>query len=181
MLIYDWEDEGVEQIYAPKNYDGLYGEERVLRNHLGGTYRSDQMTLGKAFELSINTIAVQLLDAIGIGSFVEKSRALNLEMKEESGLCLALGCSESSLLKLTSAYTVFLNQGRYLSPVFIKRIEDSSGRLIYRFPENAPKEIFSRQTMLQMQDLLKSVIQNGTGRNANWPTDNQSLLSLIHI
>ena len=52
MLIYDWEDEGVEQIYAPKNYDGLYGEERVLRNHL---------------ELSINTIAVQLLDAIGIG------------------------------------------------------------------------------------------------------------------
>ncbi|MGB0226611.1 MAG: transglycosylase domain-containing protein [bacterium] len=176
VLIYDWEDEGVEQIYAPKNYDGLYGEERILRNHLGGTYRSDQMTLGKALELSINTIAVQLLDSIGIGSFVEKSRALDLEMKEESGLCLALGCSESSLLKLTSAYTVFLNQGRYLSPVFIKRIEDSSGRLIYRFPENEPKEIFSQQTMLQMQDLLKSVIQNGTGRNANWPTDNQSLL-----
>ena len=96
-------------------------------------------------------------------------------MIAESGLCLALGGSESSLLKLTSAYTVFLNQGRYLSPLFIKRIEDSSGRLIYRFPENAPKEIFSQQTMLQMQDLLKSVIQNGTGRNANWPTDNQSL------
>ena len=30
--------------------------------------------------------------------------------------------------------------------------------------------------MLQMQDLLKSVIQNGTERNANWSTDNQSLL-----
>ena len=71
MLIYDWEDEGVEKIYAPKNYDGLYGEDRVLRNHLGGIYRSDQMTLGKAFELSINTIAVQLLDASGFGSFVE--------------------------------------------------------------------------------------------------------------
>ena len=70
----------------------------------------------------------------------------------------------------------FPEPGAIPEPVFIKRIEDSSGRLIYRFPENAPKEIFSQQTMLQMQDLLKSVIQNGTGRNANWSTDNQSLL-----
>ena len=76
----------MEQIYAPKNYDGLYGEERVLRNHLGGTYRSDQMTLGKAFELSINTIAVQLLDAIGIGSFVEK-RAIFSSGAESFDLC----------------------------------------------------------------------------------------------
>ena len=176
VLIYNWEDEGEEKIYAPKNYDELYGEERLLRNHLGGEYRSDLMTLGKAFELSINTIAVQLLDAVGIRNFIEKSEAMDLELKKENGLCLALGCSETSLLNLTSAYSVFLNQGRYVSPVFIKRIEDSSGNLIFRSPMEEPREVFSSKTMLQMQDLLGRVIENGTGRNALWYEDNQTLL-----
>ena len=61
MLIYDWEDEGGTNLCA-KNYDGLYGEERVLEIILG-TYRSDRMTLGKALSFPLIPPTVQLLDA----------------------------------------------------------------------------------------------------------------------
>ena len=45
---------------------------------------------------------------------------------------LALGTGEVSLLNLTSAYTAFANGGVLQPPVFVRRIEDAEGRVIYR-------------------------------------------------
>ena len=176
MLLYEWEDrDGTTENYAPMNADGLYGKERLLRSRLGENYRSDRMTLGKAFELSINTIAVQLLESLGIEAFTGKTKKLRLSLRKEAGLCLALGCSETDLLSLTASYTPFFNQGRFRVPVFIKRIESASGRLIYQFQAEDGPQIFPAKTMYQIQDFLIRTVRDGTGQRASWKEDNLTL------
>ncbi len=177
VLLYEWEDEeGELELYSPQNADGLYGAERSMRNHRGENYRTHQLTLGKALEGSINTIAVQLLEEIGIGAFAEKAEELGIPLRKEAGLCLALGCSGIDLMSLTAAYTAFLNQGHYKPPVFILRIETASGEVIYEHRDIPETNVFHPNTVAQMVDLLSRVVGNGTGRNAYWHADNTTII-----
>jgi penicillin-binding protein 1A len=77
-------------------------------------------------------------------------------------LSLALGSSGTSLMELTRAYSVFANGGLLVKPIFIKRIVDRSGQVI---EENQPEavEVISKETAYVMTDLLKAVVQEGTG------------------
>jgi penicillin-binding protein 1A len=75
---------------------------------------------------------------------------------------LALGTAEVTPLELTSAYGVFGNEGVLVSPIAILRIEDNEGNVI---EDNSPnkKEVLSKETAYLMTDLLKGVVNGGTG------------------
>jgi penicillin-binding protein 1A len=65
-------------------------------------------------------------------------------------------------MELTRAYAIFANGGMMPTPIFIKRIEDRGGQVI---EENQPQatEAISQETAYVMTDLLKAVVQEGTG------------------
>jgi penicillin-binding protein 1A len=67
-----------------------------------------------------------------------------------------------SLMELTRAYSVFVNKGLLIEPVFIERIEDRTGQVI---EENQPvlREAIPPETACVMTDLLRGVIKEGTG------------------
>lgn len=176
-LSFEWQEkDGSLSIYEPRNFDRLHGAEREQINAQGEIYYEDSVTFAKSFEKSLNTIAVQILNQVGIRKVVEYAKSLNLYLREEVGLCLALGCSETKLLNLTAAYIPFLNQGHYAKPVFVLRIENNLGQEIYQYqmPQKT-KPVFSEWTVHQINQMLRGVILRGTGQAANW-VDNQHFI-----
>lgn len=75
---------------------------------------------------------------------------------------LALGPCEISVGEMVSAYTAFANKGIRVAPLFVTRIEDSDGNVISNFvPEM--KEVISARSSYQMLDMMRAVINEGTG------------------
>ncbi len=154
-LTFVWYDQNNQQhIYQPQNFDNQYGLERLTQ---------DSVSLQEAFQISLNTTAVQLLHQIGIKYAVQVLNQMNLKLSEEQGLCLALGCSENTPLEMTSAYLALSNQGQYKQPSFIKKIHTQE------FQNTQPTQtIFSKKTARQMKELLHKALSQGTGRLAYW-------------
>jgi penicillin-binding protein 1A len=157
-------EDGSEEVYEPRNYGERYG---VIQDDGNAILPLDKhMTLGRALESSSNVISVQLLQELGYNPVLKLARKLGIEMRSRMGLCLALGCSEASLLDLTSAYATFANGGLRARPVMVRRIENSEGRVLFeRLPEHG-EQVVSPWTAFQMNYLLQGVVQHGTGWRA---------------
>ena len=141
-------------------------------------------TIRTGVEKSRNLMTVRIAQEIGIDKIVEFSKNLNIYDDPEKLLSISLGSAETTLLKLTSAYSSFVNGGKLIEPIFLDRIQDSEGNTIFnsekRFcdkckdisylGEEVPKiddnfpQIFSKETAYQMTSILEGVIKRGTGR-----------------
>ena len=158
------EEGGFRSVYAPRNYNDQYGLLRLYPED----YRFDdrRMTLARAFELSSNVIAVQLLDKLGFRHLVNLGRRLNLNLRSKMGLCIALGCSEVSLANLTAAYATFANGGLSVDRFQVMKVTNSQGDLIYQHSPPPEKRAISSWTAFQMRTLLSGVLTRGTGTRA---------------
>ena len=154
-----------EQVYEPHNFADKYGVPAV-RGAAGENPPDRRMTLGRALELSSNVIAVQLLDQLGMAPVVSIGSRFNLTIKPDMGLCVALGCSEVTLLNLTAAYGAFANGGLRVQPVFIRAVSNASGDPLYAHPQPLPEQVIGEWTAFQMRQLLIGVIERGTGQRA---------------
>ena len=141
-------------------------------------------TLRTGVEKSRNLMTVRIAQEIGLNKIVNFSKKLKIYERPEELMSISLGSAETTLLKMTSAYSSFVNGGKLVEPIFIDRIQDSEGKTIFknqlRFckdcdlisytSENLPqiknnyKQIFSPQTAYQMTSILEGVIQRGTGK-----------------
>jgi penicillin-binding protein 1A len=75
---------------------------------------------------------------------------------------LFLGTSDITLYEMVGAFNTYTNQGVYVKPYFVTRIEDRYGNVIATFqPER--HEAFDEQTAYLMVNLLQGVIDRGTG------------------
>ena len=111
---------------------------------------------------SRNVITVKILKKIGVRYVIEYARNMGIESDLSLDLSLALGSSGVSLMEITGVYSVFANGGKLVKPVFIRRIVDRNGEIV---EENQSRisEVISKETSYVMTDLLKAVIQEGTG------------------
>lgn len=111
---------------------------------------------------SMNVITVKILKDIGVHKAVQYARLLGIESDLSPDLALALGSSGLSLMELTRAYACIANSGMLPRPYTIERIEDRHGRVL---EENHPVvvEAISPQTAFVLTDMLKGVVQEGTG------------------
>ena len=64
---------------------------------------------------------------------------------------------------MVSAYTTFANGGVRCAPRFVTKIEDSRGNIIAQFPARM-MEVISAENSYRMIDMLRAVVENGTGR-----------------
>ncbi|WP_440934894.1 penicillin-binding protein 1A [Candidatus Pelagibacter sp.] len=141
-------------------------------------------TLRTGLEKSRNLMTVRIAQNLGVEKIVDFSKALKIYDNPEELLSISLGSAETTLLKLTSAYSVFVNGGKLVEPILIDRIQDSEGNTIFNndkrkcincdqisyltndYPEikNNYTQIFSPETAFQMTSILEGVIQRGTAK-----------------
>ena len=149
--------------YEPRNYDNHYGVKEMVGDQ---AIIERRMTLGRALERSSNVIAVQTLDRLGINPVVRLSRRLNLSVRPELGLCIALGCSETTLIDLTAAYSTLANKGTLVEPVLILKVTNPDGDVLYEYtPGNLP-EVISPFNAYRITRMMTGVVQRGTGWRA---------------
>jgi len=141
-------------------------------------------TLRVGLEKSRNLMTVRIAQDLGLEKITNFSKNLNIYDNPEELLSISLGSAETTLLKLTSAYSVFVNGGKLVDPILIDRIQDSEGKTIFNnskrkcvncdeisylgkdYPiiENYYKKVFSPQTAYQMTSILEGVVQRGTAK-----------------
>ena len=141
-------------------------------------------TLRTGLEKSRNLMTVRIAQDLGLEKIINSSKKLGIYENPEELLSISLGSAETTLLKLTSAYSVFVNGGKLVEPIIIDRIQDSEGKTIFNndkikcincdeisylgndYPviNNNYKEVFSPQTAYQMTSILEGVVQRGTAK-----------------
>lgn len=134
-----------------------------------GRYRG-LIPMRVAVQWSINTYAVNLLHLIGVDygyEFAKKLGITSLDPVRDRYLSLALGGITYGIspLEMAGAYAAFANQGIYIPPHAVRKIEDRNGNVLY---EAHPQQrvVMSEQTAYIITDLLRTVVRAGTGRRA---------------
>lgn len=149
--------------WNPENYDHKY---------------RGKMTLREALRQSVNTVAVQLLQAVGVDNVFEQAERMGITSLVKSGTNndqslapLALGGLTRGVtpLELAAAYTPFANQGLLCKPLAVLKVEDSRGKVLKKFEPEEPKEVLTPQTAYIMTTMLKDVVELGTGLRARLP------------
>lgn len=125
-----------------------------------------EVTLAEALSKSMNTAAVRVMQHTGVEPVIAMARRLGITSPLTHDLSLALGSGEVSLLELTTAYAVFANNGRRVEPYAIAAIRDADGRVLYHRPDTAGEQIIGRTDLVELNDMLELVLENGTGRTA---------------
>ena len=138
-------------------------------------------------EKSRNLMTVRIAQNLGIDKIINFSKDLGIYDNPNELLSISLGSTETTLLKLTSAYSAFVNGGKVVKPILIDRVQDSEGNTILNnekrrcincdqisfLSEQYPKikdnykQVFSAQTAYQITSLLEGVIKRGTGKKLN--------------
>jgi penicillin-binding protein 1A len=154
---------------------GLTPDDRMIDSPLKvGGWKPDNyedryygaVTLREAFARSLNSVAVQVSERIGRKYVVEAARRLGITSELTPGPGIALGSSGVSLLELTGAYATFDNGGYGVWPRGIEQIRDRAGALLYRREGSGPGLLVRPQQVVDMLDLMTSVVEGGTGRAA---------------
>lgn len=124
--------------------------------------------LSQALEQSYNIVAVKLLEQVGISNVVQRAKKMGIRSPLNPDLALALGASEATLLEMCSAYGSIANEGIYVPPYMIERIEDDEGNLVHehRIQE---REVLDPKVAYQLSSLLEGVVQRGTGFRTRVP------------
>jgi penicillin-binding protein 1A len=125
----------------------------------------EPMTLRDGLVYSRNRITAQLMQRVGAARVAELAYQLGVrESKLDLVPSLALGTSPVTLREMVSAYGTLANNGRYLGePQLVLRIEDRNGRVLQTFAPPTPAQAMERGKALQLVDVMRGVIDEGTG------------------
>ncbi len=142
VVYHEYED------WTPRNADRSYG----------GYY-----SMKGALVHSVNTVSVDLLMRVGIDSVVKRCQLAGIDSPLPPVPSLALGTGEVSLLEMVGVYQAIANGGIAKEPVYLTRIEDRDGRILYE-RESLPKEtsICTSENAELMIEMLRGVANEGT-------------------
>ena len=149
----------------------------VIGCHNGG---SGAIDMYRGFALSENVVAVRVADAAGLDNVVKMARNLGITTKLDASNNMVLGGNEVKILEMTGAYAAVINEGKYIKPHAIKRILDSADcqnpkdrktcRVIFDASTFLkPRQAIDAGVASAMVDMMRGVVQYGTGRSAAIP------------
>ena len=121
-------------------------------------------SLEKALSNSVNTIAVKVMNEVGLEKVIDLAHKMGIESEIEEVPSIALGTENLGLLELAKAYTSFVNESKPTTPLFITKIEDKNGNLIFEneAEEKEPEQVYSDYTRQVMLEFMKATINEGT-------------------
>ncbi len=161
-------DQGNGEIWRPENYHG------------GGV--SAPHTLRYGIEHSKNLMTVRLARDIGMPLVAEYAKRFRIYDDMLPVLAMSLGAGETTVLRMTTAYSMLANGGRRIRSTLVDRIQDRWGHTIFRHDErvcqgcdaakwsnqNEPKLVDEREQVLdpltayQITSMMEGVVQRGT-------------------
>ncbi|UII77531.1 transglycosylase domain-containing protein [Flagellimonas sp. HMM57] len=142
------EKHGNPDAWCPKNSDGKYSGEDI--------------TLKSALANSVNTVTAQLIDKVGPGSVASIAKNMGLTKEIPEVPSIALGTPDLNVYEMVGAYGTFANQGVYVKPVMVTRIEDKNGTVLYEYTPKT-KDVLSKDVAYAMVNLMEGVTQYGSG------------------
>jgi penicillin-binding protein 1A len=125
------------------------------------------LTLKRALANSQNYVTVFLMKQVGATAVATLTKNMGITSEVPALPSICLGAFDASVYDMTGAYSVFVNHGVWTEPVYLLRIEDKNGNVIY---ERRPriKVVLDEQTAYVMVDMLKAVVNEGTGGRLRW-------------
>ncbi len=148
---------GTQDDWTPRNSDGEY---------------AGMISLKAGLAESVNTVTARLIDRIGPKPVIDLIGKLGVETKNIPEVpSIALGTADLSVFEMVSAYGAFVNEGVYVKPVVVTRIEDRNGTMLYQHvPET--RDVMSKEAAYVTVNLLEGVTQFGSGRRlrGTWAT-----------
>lgn len=141
-----------DQVWTPANYD---------KSYLGG------ITLRTALEKSRNLVSVDIISKIGIEAPIKYAKRLGITTPLGRNLSLSLGSSEVIPFEITRAYGVFPAGGVYHPSVYITKIQDRYGKVLYDYREDkslAPTQVINEDVAFVMANMMKGVVESGTAQ-----------------
>ena len=133
--------------WCPKNSGDKYGRTRTLKNALAN---------------SVNTVSARIMDLVGPRPVINLARKMGITSNLPAVPSIALGTPDISLFEMVGAYSTFANQGIYVKPVVITRIEDKNGRALFEVvPET--QDVLSEEAAYVTVNLLQGVTKAGSG------------------
>jgi penicillin-binding protein 1A len=117
---------------------------------------------------SVNCAYLNLFTSVGPPKVLEMGKRLGLTRPVEKNLSSGIGDTGHSPLEMATVYSTFADEGIKHDPVFITRIEDNEGRVIYRAPGGT--RVLSQQVARSVTDVLSHVTE-GTAPKAKLPDD----------
>ena len=151
-------------------------------NYTREFYGPSTMRLG--IEKSRNLMTVRLAQTIGMDKVADTAERFGVVDKLPQQLSMALGSAETTPLRLTAAYAMFVNGGKRIVPSLIDRIQDRNGRTVFRHEQRACPDcqamqwtnqappvipegraaVTSPAAAYQMVSMLQGVVERGTGQ-----------------
>ena len=150
---------GLLKSWTPRNSGGGYG---------------GMVTLSYALANSINTVTARLIDMVGPRPVIELISKMGIDTKNIPAVpSIALGTADLSLYEMVGAYSTFANEGVFVTPIVISRIEDKNGTVLF---QNVPvtKDVISNESAYVTVKLMEGVTQSGSGKRlrGTWGTTN---------
>ena len=138
---------GNVEAWCPKNSGDRYGETRTLKNALAN---------------SVNSISARLMDMVGPQPVIDLANKMGITSSLPSVPSIALGTPDISLFEMVGAYSTFVNQGIYVKPLMITRIEDKNGMALFEvIPEI--EDVLSDEAAYVTTNLMQGVTEYGSG------------------
>ncbi len=138
---------GSHEAWCPKNSGDKYVGMRTVTNALAN---------------SVNTISARLIDKVGPRPVANLARDLGIRSKIPTVPSIALGTADLSVYEMVGAYGAFANQGIYVKPIMVTRIEDKNGTVLFEaVPET--KDVLSAESAYVTLKLLEGVTKSGSG------------------
>jgi len=146
--------EGKDSTWVPRNANG--------------NYSGREMSLKAAFAQSVNSVAVQIAQEVGMPSIIKVANAMGIKSALVNQPSTSLGASDVSLLDLVDAYCTAVNDGLQHDPVLVTRIEDKDGKVIYQYNPQATQAIPYETAFLMQQMLQGGITEPGGTSRALW-------------
>jgi len=129
--------------------------------NMGGK-ASGWVTLRSGLEKSKNLVAVNLIDAVGIRNVIQVARKAGVRSPLAPVPALALGSSALTLDEQLEGFSTFGNGGIHVPNYYIEKVTDANGRVLEQHAQSE-EEAFSPQDSFLLINMMKGVVQRGTG------------------
>ncbi len=127
----------------------------------------EMVTLKWALAHSINWVSAYLMKQGSPEQVVNIARKMGVKSPIDVVPAIAVGTPEITVYEMAGAMATFANKGEYVEPIFVSRIEDSKGMVLERFTAKRSQAL-NEATAYMMVELMKGVVQTGTGSRLNY-------------
>jgi penicillin-binding protein 1A len=158
-------------LWRPKNWDNKY---------------MGPMTFRRGLERSRNGITVRVAKTVGFKKIAETLKRLSINDDPVARPSIILGALETTLERMTMAFSVFANEGQKVTPHYIELIKDRKGNVLYRrgdnecndckntdgetlptIPETKGATVVDEATNYQIVSILNGAARRGTAASTN--------------